>query len=180
MKRNPDYWAKDLPSKRGFDNFDEIRMNYYRDANTMFEAFKKGALDIHAESDTGRWASGLQFSGGDRRARRQGDVQERPAVRACTASCSTRVAPVFRSRRAARARRTVRLRMDQQEPVLRRLPAHRELLRRIPNFPRSATPASDTEKALLVPYRRRVLAGDHGRHMDAAGRRTAAAATGRS
>ena len=61
LKRNPDYWAKDIPSKRGFDNYDEIRINYYRDENTMFEAFKKGALDIQLETDTGRWATGYNF-----------------------------------------------------------------------------------------------------------------------
>lgn len=61
MKRNPDYWARDIPSKRGLDNYDEIRMNYYRDENTMFEAFKKGDLDIQLETDTGRWASGYNF-----------------------------------------------------------------------------------------------------------------------
>ncbi|MHA1158641.1 MAG: ABC transporter substrate-binding protein [Alphaproteobacteria bacterium] len=26
LRRNPDYWARDLPQKRGFDNFDEIRI----------------------------------------------------------------------------------------------------------------------------------------------------------
>ena len=61
LKRNPDYWAKDIPSKRGFDNYDEIRMNYYRDENTMFEAFKKGAINIELETDTGRWATGYNF-----------------------------------------------------------------------------------------------------------------------
>ncbi|MBO6901822.1 MAG: ABC transporter substrate-binding protein [Rhizobiaceae bacterium] len=61
MKRNPDYWAKDLPSKRGFDNYDEIRINYFRDANTIFEAFKKGIIDIYPESDPLRWASGYDF-----------------------------------------------------------------------------------------------------------------------
>ena len=61
LKRNPDYWAKDIPSKRGFDNYDEIRINYYRDENTMFEAFKKGALNIQIETDTGRWATGYNF-----------------------------------------------------------------------------------------------------------------------
>ena len=43
FKRNPDYWAKDIPSKRGFDNYDAITLNYFRDENAMFEAFKKGA-----------------------------------------------------------------------------------------------------------------------------------------
>ncbi len=28
FKRNPDYWAKDIPSKRGFDNYDEITLTY--------------------------------------------------------------------------------------------------------------------------------------------------------
>jgi peptide/nickel transport system substrate-binding protein len=61
LKRNPDYWAKDIPSKRGLDNFDEIRINYFRDENAMFEAFKKGVVTVHIETDTGRWASGYDF-----------------------------------------------------------------------------------------------------------------------
>lgn len=61
LKRNPDYWAKDHPSKRGFDNFDEIRINYFRDENAMFEAFKKGLVSSWIESDPGRWAEGFDF-----------------------------------------------------------------------------------------------------------------------
>ena len=61
MKRNPDYWAKDIPSKRGFDNYDEMRISYIRDDNTMFEGFKRGLASIHIETDTGRWASGYDF-----------------------------------------------------------------------------------------------------------------------
>ncbi len=61
LKRRPDYWAKDIPSKVGFDNYDEIRINYIRDENTMFESFKKGNTDIQIETDTGRWESGYDF-----------------------------------------------------------------------------------------------------------------------
>jgi peptide/nickel transport system substrate-binding protein len=61
LKRNPDYWAKDIPSKRGFDNYDQIRINYYRDDNTMFEAFKKGTSDVQLETETGRWTTGYNF-----------------------------------------------------------------------------------------------------------------------
>ena len=61
LKRNPDYWARDIPSKRGFDNYDEIRINYIRDDNTLFEAFKKGMSSIHIETDTGRWTTGYDF-----------------------------------------------------------------------------------------------------------------------
>lgn len=61
LKRNPDYWAKDHPSKRGFDNYDEIRINYFRDNNAMFEAFKKGLVSSWIEGDPGRWANGFDF-----------------------------------------------------------------------------------------------------------------------
>src|SRR5688500_6422937 len=61
LKRNPDYGARDIPSKRGFDNYDEIRITYIRDENTMFESFKKGETDIQIETDTGRWTTGYDF-----------------------------------------------------------------------------------------------------------------------
>jgi len=60
-KRNPDYWAKDLPIKRGFDNYDEIRVDYYRDANSMFEAFKKGLYQINPEGDPAQWNTAYDF-----------------------------------------------------------------------------------------------------------------------
>ncbi len=61
LKRNPGYWAKDHPSKRGFDNYDEIRINYFRDDNAMFEAFKKGLISVWSDNDPGRWAEGYDF-----------------------------------------------------------------------------------------------------------------------
>jgi peptide/nickel transport system substrate-binding protein len=61
FKRNPDYWAKDIPSKRGFDNYDTITLTYFRDENAMFEAFKKGLVDVFIEENSGRWASQYDF-----------------------------------------------------------------------------------------------------------------------
>lgn len=61
LKRNPDYWARNHASKVGFDNYDEIRINYYRDENAMFEAFKKGLTSINIEGDPGRWSEGYDF-----------------------------------------------------------------------------------------------------------------------
>ena len=61
FRRNPDYWAKDLPSKRGFDNYDEIRLTYYRDENALFEAFKKGLVDVFIEENSGRWTNDYDF-----------------------------------------------------------------------------------------------------------------------
>ena len=55
LTRDPNYWAKDLPVKRGFDNFDEIKITYYRESNTLFEAFKKGLVDVYFESNPNKW-----------------------------------------------------------------------------------------------------------------------------
>jgi peptide/nickel transport system substrate-binding protein len=60
-RRNPEYWGRDLPAMRGRFNFDEVRIDYYRDDNSRFEAFKKGLYDVRSESDTTRWASGYDF-----------------------------------------------------------------------------------------------------------------------
>ena len=58
LKRNPSYWGRDLPINRGFWNFDEVRTDFYRDANSHFEAFTKGLFDVRAEHDPGRWETG--------------------------------------------------------------------------------------------------------------------------
>ncbi len=61
LKRNPDYWGRDLPINRGLWNFDEVRFDYYRDSNSHFEAFKKGLYDLRAELDPSRWQSAYDF-----------------------------------------------------------------------------------------------------------------------
>ena len=61
LKRDPNYWARDLPVMRGLYNFDEIRIDYYRDATAMFEAFKAGLYDFRIEDDPTRWLSGYDF-----------------------------------------------------------------------------------------------------------------------
>ena len=61
LKRNPDYWARDLPVSKGLYNFDEIRIDYFRDATAMFEAFKAGLIDYRTEDDVTRWRSEYDF-----------------------------------------------------------------------------------------------------------------------
>jgi len=61
LRRDPNYWAADLPSRRGFNNYDEIRLTYFRDDNAMFEAFKKGLVDVHIEGDSSRWNKDYDF-----------------------------------------------------------------------------------------------------------------------
>ena len=59
-QRVKDYWAKDLPVNKGFDNFDTLIFDYYRDDGVAFEAFKSGAFDYRLESSSKRWATGYQ------------------------------------------------------------------------------------------------------------------------
>lgn len=40
FERVPDYWAADLPVTVGHHNFDEVRVEYFRDRNVAMEAFK--------------------------------------------------------------------------------------------------------------------------------------------
>ncbi len=61
LRRDPNYWAKDLPSQKGMFNFDEIDIDYYRDANSMFEAFRAGALDYREEMSPARWTMSYDF-----------------------------------------------------------------------------------------------------------------------
>lgn len=61
LQRNPDYWGRDLPVKRGFDNFDEIRFEYYRTQTSLFESFKAGRIDVYNEGDPNRWQTNYDF-----------------------------------------------------------------------------------------------------------------------
>ena len=61
LTHNPDYWGRDLAVNRGFWNFEDIRFDYYRDANSYQEAFKKGLFDLRKEDDPGRWQTGYDF-----------------------------------------------------------------------------------------------------------------------
>ncbi|MCA8880089.1 MAG: ABC transporter substrate-binding protein [Rhodobacteraceae bacterium] len=61
LRRNPDYWGKDLPFERGQNNLDEIRYEFFSDSNVMFEAFKAGATNVFREYDVNRWQTGYDF-----------------------------------------------------------------------------------------------------------------------
>ena len=61
FRRNPDYWGKDLPLKRGMDNADEIRFDYFGDGNAMFQAFKAGEVDVWRELSAQKWETEYNF-----------------------------------------------------------------------------------------------------------------------
>jgi peptide/nickel transport system substrate-binding protein len=63
LTRNPDYWGRDLPVNSGLWNVDEIRLDFYRESNGAFEAFKRGLYDFRVETEPLRWHDGYDFPG---------------------------------------------------------------------------------------------------------------------
>ncbi|NIZ14152.1 extracellular solute-binding protein [Phaeobacter sp. HF9A] len=61
LKRNPDYWGKDLPFNVGRNNFDTIRLEIFADDTASFEAFKAGEYTFRSEGDSKKWATGYDF-----------------------------------------------------------------------------------------------------------------------
>ena len=60
FERVKDYWGKDLPVRRGQNNFDRIRYDYYRDSTVALEAFKAGEYDWRLENEAKKWATGYE------------------------------------------------------------------------------------------------------------------------
>lgn len=59
--RIPEYWAKDLAVLRGQKNFDIVRVDFYRDNQVSFEAFKKGDVTYREEFRSKNWATEYTF-----------------------------------------------------------------------------------------------------------------------
>ena len=61
FQRVEDYWARDLPVNRGRYNFDQVTIDYFRDAQIGFEAFKSGGYEVHLEYTARQWANAYDF-----------------------------------------------------------------------------------------------------------------------
>ncbi len=61
LARNPDYWGKDVPFRRGTHNIDQIKLDFYGDANVLFEAFKAGEISAIREFNAETWATQYDF-----------------------------------------------------------------------------------------------------------------------
>jgi len=58
VERVEDYWGRDIPVNRGRYNFDEVRYEYFRDANVALEGLKAGVYDFREENSSKNWATG--------------------------------------------------------------------------------------------------------------------------
>ena len=67
--RDENYWARDLPVNVGTNNLARIRIDYYSDQASAFEAFKAGEYTFRGETNADRWIRGYDFP-----ARARGDV----------------------------------------------------------------------------------------------------------
>ena len=55
-KRNPNYWAKELNTRRGMFNYDRVVFKYYKDETVRHEAFKAGEFEFLLENNSKKWA----------------------------------------------------------------------------------------------------------------------------
>jgi len=60
-RRNPDYWAQDLPFGKGMNNYDVIRYEYFGESNAAFEGFKGGVYTFRTEHIARQWSEGYTF-----------------------------------------------------------------------------------------------------------------------
>lgn len=66
--RDPAYWARDLPVRRGTANFDRITVKIYKDNTARLEALKAGEFDLMRFFSAGDWArrvTGRRFDTGE-------------------------------------------------------------------------------------------------------------------
>ncbi len=61
-KRNPDYWAQNLPLGIGRNNFDRVRVEYFADDTAALEAFKSGVYTFRNENSSKNWATAYDFA----------------------------------------------------------------------------------------------------------------------
>ncbi|MEM9971693.1 MAG: extracellular solute-binding protein, partial [Pseudomonadota bacterium] len=61
LERNEDYWGADVPIRRGTNNLDQIRMEFFADGTAMFEAFKGGVLNTMRETNVQKWDTVYDF-----------------------------------------------------------------------------------------------------------------------
>ena len=60
-ERVKDYWGRNLNVNIGRDNFDELRIEYYRDSTTELVGFTADQFDWRVESSAKNWATAYDF-----------------------------------------------------------------------------------------------------------------------
>jgi microcin C transport system substrate-binding protein len=58
FRRRENYWARDLPTRRGMFNFDRVTYTYFKDETARLEGFKAAQFDWIYENSAKNWARG--------------------------------------------------------------------------------------------------------------------------
>jgi peptide/nickel transport system substrate-binding protein len=161
LKRNPDYWGRNLAAGRGQFNFDTIRIDYYRDSTTLMEAFRKGLVDVLGDSapiDAVKWADAFDFP-----AVRDGLVKKLAFGVGVPAPMA---ALVFNTRRPMFGDRRVREALTRMfdfewlnKTLFRGLYARTESFFDRSELSSHNRPADDRERALLAPFKNELTPG---------------------
>ena len=153
--RNTGWWARDKAIAKGRYNVDRIRIDYFRDQTTLFEAFKAGEIDFRAEDDAGRWAEGYDFA-----AVKNGQIQKSELSTSWPAGMS---ALVFNTRRPVfadpRVRRALILMFDFEwinKSLFHDLYARTQSLFERSELSAFGKPADAAERSLLAPFPNKV------------------------
>ncbi len=67
-RRNPAYWGKDLPARRGMFNFEQVKYKLYKDKDTQVNAMRAGDFDVYNEPHMRYWCCqyiGKRFANGE-------------------------------------------------------------------------------------------------------------------
>ena len=140
-----------LPINRGFWNFDEIRFDYFRDANAHLRGLQERPVRRRARRPTRALAAGYDFPA----------VRDGRIVKETIASDLPKPGFYSSSIRGARsltmcasAKRSLCCSISNgpTRDLLRALPAHRRATSTDPNCPRIGRPADARERALLAPF----------------------------
>jgi microcin C transport system substrate-binding protein len=59
--RNDKHWSDNLPIFCGMNNFEKIRIDYYKTTQAQFLAFQAGEFDVFFETNPNNWETGYNF-----------------------------------------------------------------------------------------------------------------------
>ncbi len=122
--RVKDWWGADLPITRGQHNFDTVRYEFYRDRDVAFEGFTARNYLFREEFTARIWATRYDFPAIRDGRVKQAIIPDDTPSGAQGWFLNTR-REKFKDRRVREAFiNRLRLRVDQQEHHVRRLPAH--------------------------------------------------------
>ncbi len=150
-KRNPAWWGQKLAINAGRFNFDEIRVEYFRDDSALFEAFRTGAIHLRLETDPTQWSTAYDFP-----AVREGRVLRQEFATGLPAPMRGLVLNTRRPLLAdARVRRALILAFDAEwtnKNLYRGLFTRSQSFFQGSELSANGRPADATERALLKPF----------------------------